>query len=72
MLTTGIKTAHETDFALRQRPFWMKIMHSELQSENNSYLTGSWTDWFCGDNYQKVILWNISCGIDDTVSLTEK
>ena len=54
MLTTRAKFAQETDFALRQRPFWMRIMHSEHQSEDNSSPTGRWTDWFGEYNYQKV------------------
>ena len=56
MLITRTETTRERDNALRQRPFWMKIMHSEHQSKDNSYLTASWTDWLGGDNYQKVIL----------------
>ena len=54
MLTTRAKFAQETDVALRQRPFWMRIMHSEHQSEDNSSPTGRWTDWFGEYNYQKV------------------
>ena len=53
MLAAKRKIAHESDIALRNRPFWMEIMQPRSTPED-LYWNGTWTDWFYGNNFEEV------------------